>query len=306
MKKQRIIKLCLCATLLMIAILPFNLTALAKDYNDFEYFNLWGDASAEIRYIENGLSDEFVASMPFSRLNSSQVYGSSFVVYYGDYSTFVEYSSPPNGVDLLYSAFTLSSYNFYIPKASIHELFGNVGRENESYFELGEYLAQSVYFNISIDYLNDGLMESHFEKSFTLTSTDNLFYLNDLIAELNTNNFYTFDYNGIPFVLISQLTIEVEQSYYQGSSDASWRLDLKMYDYSDFGSYADYQDAQRVLASRSIDLYTQDFSIFKSISSSVNDLLRIEIFPNFSFLTLLALAITIPLTVWLLKAWLGG
>lgn len=42
------------------------------------------------------------------------------------------------------------------------------------------------------------------------------------------------------------------------------------------------------------------------IVRSVNSILSIEIFPNVSFLTLLSIALAIPLVVWLLKAWLGG
>lgn len=285
---------------------PTNATVSAQAYTDYQYFNLWGDASAEIRYVENGTSDEFVAAMPFSRLNTSQVFGSSFTVYYGDTSTFVEYSSPPMDMGVLYSAFTLNSYNFYIPQDAIHTLFGNHDELEKSDLELGEYLAQSIFLTITIEYLNNGLTQSHFENSATLTSTNFEVTLNDLIAPLNRDTFYTFIYDEVPYVLITQLTIKVEQAYYQGSDEASWRLNLQMFDFSSYGTYADYQNAQRVLASRSIDLYSRDFSIFKSIASSVNDLLSIQIFPNFSFLTLIALAITIPLTVWLLKAWLGG
>lgn len=285
---------------------PTNTTVSAQAYTDYQYFNLWGDASAEIRYVENGISDEFVASMPFSRLNTSQVFGASFVVYYDDTSTFVEYISPPMGTGVLYSAFTLNSYNFYIPQDAIHTLFGNNEEIGKSELILGEYLAQSIFLTITIDYLNSGLEQSHFENSATLTSTNAEVTLNDLIAPLNRNAFYTFNYNEVDYVLITRLTIKVEQAYYQGSGNALWDLNLHMFDFSSYGTYADYQNAQRVLASRSIDLYSRDFSIFKTIASSVNDLLSIEIFPNFSFLTLIALAITIPLTVWLLKAWLGG
>ena len=306
MKKQRILKLCLCATLLIAVVLPLNLSAFAKSYDDYDYFLLWGDASAEIRYVENGLSDEFVASMPFSRLNTSQVFGSSFVVYYDDYSTMIEYISPPNGVDVLYTAFTLSSYNFYIPQMAIHSLFGNDEVIGQSELILGDYVAQSIYLNITIDYLNSGLELGHFEASTALTGTNPEVFLNDLIAPINLDTFYTFTYDEVPFVLITRLTIEVEQAYYQGADNALWDLNLHMFDYSDYGTYFDYQNAQRVLAQRNFDLYTADFSIFKTIATSVNDLLSIQIFPNFSFLMLIALAITIPLAIWLLKAWLGG
>lgn len=47
-------------------------------------------------------------------------------------------------------------------------------------------------------------------------------------------------------------------------------------------------------------------NVFGSIASSVNNVLSIEILPNFSFFDLLIVVVTIPLTIALLKLWLGG
>lgn len=49
-----------------------------------------------------------------------------------------------------------------------------------------------------------------------------------------------------------------------------------------------------------------DLDILGMLTESINSILSIEIFPNVSFITLLSIALAIPLVVWLLKAWLGG
>lgn len=46
--------------------------------------------------------------------------------------------------------------------------------------------------------------------------------------------------------------------------------------------------------------------VFRSIVDSVDSFMSTEILPNFSFYDILYIAIGIPLTIWLLKLWLGG
>lgn len=46
--------------------------------------------------------------------------------------------------------------------------------------------------------------------------------------------------------------------------------------------------------------------VFNSIIDAVDRFMSIEILPNFSFYDLLYIALGIPLTIWLLKLWLGG
>lgn len=46
--------------------------------------------------------------------------------------------------------------------------------------------------------------------------------------------------------------------------------------------------------------------VFNSIIDAVDRFMGIEILPNFSFYDLLYIALGIPLTIWLLKLWLGG
>lgn len=49
-----------------------------------------------------------------------------------------------------------------------------------------------------------------------------------------------------------------------------------------------------------------ELNLFDSIVSSVNRLLQIELLPGLRIIHILLLALCVPLTVWLLKAWLGG
>lgn len=300
-----------------LALFPFSINKVkAESYEDITNYYLWGNSSVQFHYTNQyNIGEVDVISLPFTRLNTTNRVSDNFQWHYYDVSTEFEYLVPHTATGLAdntFEVFEIVSNNFFVPIALINDyLLG----DEEGYIELLDYAGYNVAVGLQIRYLGADYSEKYYNKVVSLDATNPSIPLDTLTAEINTASFYHFnkilsDNRSANFGLITEFRLFVEQIDY-GTSDSvlHWYLSLYMFDNqrTEFDMpYSDYLDAQTELMSDMIFNYNNDISIFRTIVASVNDVLQIEILPSFRIMDILLLAITIPLTVWLLKAWLGG
>lgn len=116
---------------------------------------------------------------------------------------------------------------------------------------------------------------------------------------------YTYTYNGVDWLFINHMELNV---YYLSTAPSGAQNVFFFYVYYSTKplQYTDFTHAQSNVQASYIQQFNADIDVWGGLVNSVTSILQLEILPNFSFLNLLELAIAIPLTVWLLKAWLGG
>lgn len=318
-KKKNKIKLILplFAVVFCLALFPFSINKVkAESYYDVTTYYLWGNSSIQFYYTDmNNLGYVDIISLPFTRLNTTNKVSDNFQWRYQDTYTGFDYLAPHTDTGLADNTlrtFEIVSNNFFVPIPLINDfLLGGA----DSYIELNDYAGYNIVIGLELSYLGADYSEKHYSKFIPLDATNSYTELDALSADINTASFYHFnkilsDNRSVNFGMITEFRLYIEQVDY-GTSESvlQWYLHLNMYDSERaqyWLRYSDYLEAQTELMSDMIFNYNNDISIFRTIVASVNDVLQIEILPSFRIFDILLLAITIPLTVWLLKAWLGG
>lgn len=318
-KKKNKIKLILplFVAVFCLALFPFSINKVkAESYEDISTYYLWGNSSVQFSYTnQDNLAEVDVISLPFTRLNTTNRVSDTFQWHYYDNNTTFECIVPHDSTGLAdntFEVFEIISNNFFVPIALINDyLLG----DGEGIIELIDYAGYNIVIGLEVSYLGADYTEKHYRKVIPLDATNSLVRLLELTSDINTASFYHFnkilsDNRSVNFGMITEFRLFIEQiDYGTADADLNWYLDIYMFDNerASFAlPYSDYLEAQTELMSDMIFNYNNDISIFRTIVASVNDVLQIEILPSFRIFDILLLAITIPLTVWLLKAWLGG
>lgn len=302
-KKTFAIFATLFATLTLFFIIKPTDTIVSASSTDASYnvtnFNPLTGATFAIRNQTTTITQNMV-DLPFLRLNNNAITTNSYTVGYSDYGAsaggyqfFANYTSAPIGV--LYS---FSSNNIWLPSEFISEL---------SILDLFKYSHElqggwSIRYQVEVEYLDSYLdIQTLVYLSNNLSSISASGTFTDFVSAYPAP--YRVNIEGTNYSYLKRLRISAITNLNGGGSikgGFNYRTpEMNV-------SYLTFVDNQTACVTSLVTALQQDINWFDSIVTTVNSLLQIQVLPNFRILDILIIAVTIPLTIWLLKAWLGG
>lgn len=255
------------------------------DITALEEYNVF-DGTISVR----GDSIQQVVIPSFGYVNLESVVNTDFAITYDDSGAWFSLLRPKSTTAGA-KVFSFEVYNTWLPLSYIYDY---------ATFDL-TFSGETLYdVKCDVSYLDRGANVKKVQDAFR--DYDGYFTLSQID---DLSDAVTYVYNGQEWIFITHLELNV---YYVSiaPSGAQNTFDLEIYYSPKIIAYDDFRHAQSNVQAAYIQQFNADVDVWGGIVNSVTSILQLEILPNFSLLNLLELAIAIPLTVWLLKAWLGG
>lgn len=263
------------------------------DWNNATYQTSFFNPFDNISVVVSSSESSGIVVLPFTELNAANIVTNSFSVgYTSDYTEFYYDYGVQNG----------TTFGFHITNIWVSK----VGLENfweQFYYEIEYDGGYTSSLQVAFQWLTNSYTLDTDVYLTDLSDFQGGYYLADTFPDFYIPNHLTRTYNDVDYVYIADFSMLFRNTLSGGGSYTN----TIFFPYVENDClYVDYLNAQRILTVESFTDLNTDIDIFDTLFSSVRNFLSIEILPNFSFADILAFALTVPLVIWLLKAWLGG
>ena len=248
-----------------------------------------------------GSTDTVTVVVPFAELNAYDIEMYPYVtIGYANDGVFGEIGATGDSV----KSFLFAATNTWIP----FDVW--VDGILPLYIELGQQSYNDCLAIINISYLNRNIEISDYSFTRYLDVYNYTFDVASILAGgLDNITPYLMEVNGVQYFYIDYITVLLESTSSNRDATLDFAFELYYTEFNDYiggYTYYDFLSAQSGATTKLVNNLSSNVNLLGSLIYTVNDFLNIEILPGITFTTLLLLALTIPLAIWLLKAWLGG